>query len=125
MPSFRELLAQTKARITEIRPSEAETRLGDATFLDVREQDEYDAGTVPGAIHIPAASSRARSSPRSPTTTRPSSSTAPAAPAPRSRPRRSKELGYYRRRVDGRRLRAVEERGPPVDHARRAHRRAA
>ena len=53
MPSFRELLAQTKARITEIRPSEAEPRLGEATFLDVREQDEYDAGTVPGAIHIP------------------------------------------------------------------------
>src|SRR5207344_212469 len=40
-------------RITEIRPSEAETRLGEASFLDVREQDEYDAGIVPGAIHIP------------------------------------------------------------------------
>ncbi|MGZ4736001.1 MAG: molybdopterin-synthase adenylyltransferase MoeB [Acidimicrobiia bacterium] len=54
MPSFRELLARTKARITEIPTSEAENRLGDdATFLDVREQDEVDAGIIPGAIYIP------------------------------------------------------------------------
>ena len=54
MPSFRELLAQTKARINEIPTSEAENRLGDnATFLDVREQDEYDAGTIPGSVYIP------------------------------------------------------------------------
>ena len=53
MASFRELLARTKANIIEISPAEAETQLGRATFLDVREQDEYDAGTVPGAIHIP------------------------------------------------------------------------
>jgi molybdopterin/thiamine biosynthesis adenylyltransferase/rhodanese-related sulfurtransferase len=53
MPSFRELLAQTKARITQIPPSEAENRLGESTFLDVREQDEYDAGIIPGAVHIP------------------------------------------------------------------------
>jgi molybdopterin/thiamine biosynthesis adenylyltransferase/rhodanese-related sulfurtransferase len=54
MPSYRELLAQTKARINEIPTSEAENQLGDhATFLDVREQDEYDAGTIPGAVYIP------------------------------------------------------------------------
>ncbi len=53
MPSFRELLAQTKARITEIQPEEAEGKLGQATFLDVREQDEFDAGAIPGAIFIP------------------------------------------------------------------------
>ncbi|MFM7617985.1 MAG: molybdopterin-synthase adenylyltransferase MoeB [Actinomycetes bacterium] len=52
MASFRELLARTKSEITEISPEEAETRVGDATFLDVREQDEYDAGTIPGAVHI-------------------------------------------------------------------------
>lgn len=52
MASFRELLARTKSEITEISPEEAETRLGSVTFLDVREQDEYDAGTIPGAIHI-------------------------------------------------------------------------
>ena len=53
MPSFRELLAQTKGRITEIQPEEAEVKLGQATFLDVREQDEFDAGAIPGAIFIP------------------------------------------------------------------------
>ena len=31
----------------------AETRLGTATFLDVREPDEYTQGTIPGAVHIP------------------------------------------------------------------------
>jgi molybdopterin/thiamine biosynthesis adenylyltransferase/rhodanese-related sulfurtransferase len=53
MPSFRELLGQTKQQITEITPEAAEARLGRATFLDVREQDEFDAGIVPGAIFIP------------------------------------------------------------------------
>ena len=53
MPSFRELLAETKAKITEITPADSEPKLGNVTFLDVREQDEYDAGTIPGAIHIP------------------------------------------------------------------------
>ena len=52
MASFRELLARTKSEITEISPEEAEARLGSVTFLDVREQDEYDAGTIPGAVHI-------------------------------------------------------------------------
>ncbi|MEZ5170862.1 MAG: molybdopterin-synthase adenylyltransferase MoeB [Acidimicrobiia bacterium] len=53
MASFRDLLADTKSQITEIDPAEAEKRLGDATFLDVREQDEVDQGIVPGAVHIP------------------------------------------------------------------------
>ena len=53
MASFRELLATTKQRITEIDPAEAETRQSGATFLDVRELDEYEQGTIPGAIFIP------------------------------------------------------------------------
>jgi molybdopterin/thiamine biosynthesis adenylyltransferase/rhodanese-related sulfurtransferase len=53
MPGFRELLAQTKQNIHEVDPAEAETRLDDATFLDVRELDEYEQGTVPGAVFIP------------------------------------------------------------------------
>lgn len=52
MASFRELLARAKAGITEISPAEAEARLGTSTFIDVREQDEFDAGTIPGAVHI-------------------------------------------------------------------------
>ena len=53
MASFRELLKQTKSEITEIQPGEAEARLGDATFLDVRELDEFEQGMIPGAVFIP------------------------------------------------------------------------
>jgi molybdopterin/thiamine biosynthesis adenylyltransferase/rhodanese-related sulfurtransferase len=53
MPGFRELLAQTKQKIHEVDPAEAEARLEDATFLDVRELDEYEQGAVPGAVFIP------------------------------------------------------------------------
>ena len=53
MPSYRELLRAAKSRITEIQPEEAEGRLGDALFLDIREQDEYDQGTIPGSVFIP------------------------------------------------------------------------
>jgi molybdopterin/thiamine biosynthesis adenylyltransferase/rhodanese-related sulfurtransferase len=53
MASYRELLSQAKANIREVTPEEAEPRLGDATFLDVREQDEYDQGTISGSIFIP------------------------------------------------------------------------
>src|SRR5438445_11262227 len=53
MPGFRELLARTKQNIREIEPADAEPRLGNATFVDVREQDEFEQGTVPGAVFIP------------------------------------------------------------------------
>jgi molybdopterin/thiamine biosynthesis adenylyltransferase/rhodanese-related sulfurtransferase len=51
--SFRDLLNEAKAQIREVEPAEAETRLGDALFLDVREPDEYEQGALPAAIHIP------------------------------------------------------------------------
>jgi molybdopterin/thiamine biosynthesis adenylyltransferase/rhodanese-related sulfurtransferase len=53
MPSYRDLLKQAKSQIAEVQPAEAETRLGDAVFLDVRELDEYEQGTIPGATFIP------------------------------------------------------------------------
>src|SRR5580704_2005646 len=53
MATFRDLLKQTKQGIREIDPAEAETRLDDATFLDVRELDEYEQGMIPGAVFIP------------------------------------------------------------------------
>ncbi len=54
MASFRDLLARTKAEITEIQPSDAEPLMGDGTvFLDVREGDEFEQGTIPGALFIP------------------------------------------------------------------------
>jgi sulfur-carrier protein adenylyltransferase/sulfurtransferase len=53
MAGFRELLNAAKQRIREIDPAAAEDRLGEATFLDVREQDEHEQGTIPGAVFIP------------------------------------------------------------------------
>ncbi len=53
MASFRELLAATKAQITEVDPAEAERRWQDgATILDVREPDEVAQGVVPGSVQI-------------------------------------------------------------------------
>ena len=53
MASYRELLKQVKGRIREITPEDAEARLNEATFLDIREQDEHDQGTIPGSVFIP------------------------------------------------------------------------
>ena len=55
MPTFRDLLSQAKAEITEIDTAEAEARIaaGGVTVLDVREPDEFDQGALNGVIHIP------------------------------------------------------------------------
>src|SRR5215470_9689824 len=53
MASYRDLLKQTKAQIREIQPAEAEGQLGAATFLDVRELDEFEQGMIPGSVFIP------------------------------------------------------------------------
>ena len=53
MPTPRDLLKQAKDRITEISPEEAESRLGQAIFLDVREPDEFEQGALPGALALP------------------------------------------------------------------------
>ncbi len=53
VPSFRELLKNTKSQIKEVDTGEASDLRGTATFLDVREPDEHEQGTIPGAVHIP------------------------------------------------------------------------
>jgi molybdopterin/thiamine biosynthesis adenylyltransferase len=53
MPVFRELFNQARAQIREIDAAGAEEVLGSALFLDVREPDEYEQGTIPGSVHIP------------------------------------------------------------------------
>jgi sulfur-carrier protein adenylyltransferase/sulfurtransferase len=56
MPTYRELLSQVKDEIDEIDAAEG-ARLLDSDdaplFLDVREQDEWDQGIIPGALHVP------------------------------------------------------------------------
>jgi molybdopterin/thiamine biosynthesis adenylyltransferase/rhodanese-related sulfurtransferase len=55
MATFRDLLAQAKATITEIDTTEAARRIeaGGVVVLDVREPDEFEQGALPGVIHIP------------------------------------------------------------------------
>ena len=53
MSSPRDLLNAAKAEIREIDPHDVAGRLNHFTLLDVRENDEYEQGTVLGAVHIP------------------------------------------------------------------------
>ncbi|MDQ4133196.1 MAG: molybdopterin-synthase adenylyltransferase MoeB [Actinomycetota bacterium] len=56
MPTFRDLLADTKKTIREVDPAEAERAISErpaTVVLDVREQDEYVQGALPNAVHIP------------------------------------------------------------------------
>ena len=52
MTSYRELLAQTKSEIAEVDAAGARAIEG-ATWIDVREADEWQEGHVPGAVHVP------------------------------------------------------------------------
>ena len=53
MASYRDLLKRAKSEIAEIDTETAENRLGAATFLDVRELDEFEQGMIPGSVFIP------------------------------------------------------------------------
>jgi sulfur-carrier protein adenylyltransferase/sulfurtransferase len=54
MPTYRELLQQVRAEIDEIDAARALETLegGEVIVVDVREQDEWDEGHIPGAVHI-------------------------------------------------------------------------
>ncbi len=49
----RELLASAKSAIVEVSTDQALAKVPDATFLDVREPDEYEQGAIVGAVHLP------------------------------------------------------------------------
>ena len=51
MPGYRDLLAQLRGEIDEIDTASARD-LPDAVFVDVREQDEWDEGHIPGALYL-------------------------------------------------------------------------
>jgi molybdopterin/thiamine biosynthesis adenylyltransferase/rhodanese-related sulfurtransferase len=56
MATYRELLAQVKEEIDEVSSSDVLGQIDDDSrplLLDVREQDEWQEGHLPGAIHVP------------------------------------------------------------------------
>jgi molybdopterin/thiamine biosynthesis adenylyltransferase/rhodanese-related sulfurtransferase len=63
MATYRELLARVKEEIDEVSSSELLGRLDDSDrplLLDVREQDEWQEGHLPGAVHVPRGNLEAR-----------------------------------------------------------------
>jgi sulfur-carrier protein adenylyltransferase/sulfurtransferase len=55
MATYRELLAETKAEVDEVDSVQAHAMIetGDPLIVDVREQEEWDEGHIPGAVHVP------------------------------------------------------------------------
>src|SRR5215467_8645217 len=52
MTTYRELLARTKAEISEVDARGAQAIDG-AAWIDVREIEEWQEGHLPGAVHVP------------------------------------------------------------------------
>jgi molybdopterin/thiamine biosynthesis adenylyltransferase/rhodanese-related sulfurtransferase len=53
-PSGAEVLRQIKSRIDEVDPAEVREQLSNgAVVIDVREPEEWGAGHIPGAVHVP------------------------------------------------------------------------
>jgi len=55
MPTYRDYFAEIKKRVKEATPQQVVDllRSGDVQLADVREKDEWDAGHLPGAVHVP------------------------------------------------------------------------
>jgi adenylyltransferase/sulfurtransferase len=55
MANYRELLQQTRSEISEVDATQARELIEaeEPVVVDVREQDEWDEGHIPGAVHIP------------------------------------------------------------------------
>jgi phage shock protein E len=51
---FQKLVAEAKRNITEVSPQDAAAKLqsGEAIIVDVRDEDEWDEGHIPGAMHV-------------------------------------------------------------------------
>jgi len=57
-PSGAEVIRQIKSQIDEVDPSEVNSAVSNGNgsrpvLIDVRESDEWDAGHIPGAKHVP------------------------------------------------------------------------
>lgn len=59
-------LARARATVAERSPSEVKPDLADVVFVDVREVDEWEAGHISGAVHLPLGLLEFLADPRSP-----------------------------------------------------------
>jgi molybdopterin/thiamine biosynthesis adenylyltransferase/rhodanese-related sulfurtransferase len=59
MSTYRELLARTKAEISQVDEREAQKLTG-AVWVDIREMDEWQEGHIPGAVYVPRGHLEAR-----------------------------------------------------------------
>src|ERR1700744_1970921 len=56
MPEFKQLVDEAKSHIQEIGPQDLQAMqqsAEDFTLIDVREREEQDKGTIPGAVNMP------------------------------------------------------------------------
>jgi sulfur-carrier protein adenylyltransferase/sulfurtransferase len=51
--SFRDFLSEVKSQIREVEPSAVAARTDRTVLVDVREDDEFAQGAIPGALHLP------------------------------------------------------------------------
>ena len=110
MPTYRELLQQTKAEISEVDAARRQA-LDGAVWVDVREADEWQEGHIPGAVHVPRGYLESRIEGVAPDKTRRSSSTARPATARRS-PRRRSGARLRERPLADRRVHRLEAKRP-------------
>jgi sulfur-carrier protein adenylyltransferase/sulfurtransferase len=73
MATYRELLQQVRSEISEIDATHTRERIesGEPVVVDVREQDEWDEGHIPGAVHVPRGHLESRIERLAPDTSRP------------------------------------------------------
>ncbi|HEX9599819.1 MAG TPA: molybdopterin-synthase adenylyltransferase MoeB [Gaiellaceae bacterium] len=73
MPNYRELLQQARSEISEIDATQAREQIesGEPVVVDVREQEEWDEGHIPGAVHVPRGHLESRIERLAPDTGRP------------------------------------------------------
>ena len=105
-----------KSEITEVDTATAAERIAaGAVVLDVREPDEYDQGALPDAIHIPRGHLEAQIEGRILDKTAPVVVYCAGGVRSAFAAKTLQELGYTDVRVDGRRLRPLEGRGPRLE----------
>src|SRR5262249_48901306 len=96
MPTYRELLQQVRAEISEIDAARARELVDgrEALVVDVREQDEWDEGHIPGAVHIPRGHLESRIERAAPDTTQPIVLYCPAGNRSALAAKTLEEMGY-------------------------------